>query len=365
MPRPSVVAVTIAAALAYATVAAGQWRVQPSGSTASLRGVSAVNERVVWASGSAGTVLRTVDGGRSWRRIPPPPGSDSLDFRDVHAVSATTAYVMSAGDSGQSRIYKTTSGGGRWALQYTSDQPGFFLDAIAFWDARRGVAMSDPVAGRFVVLTTSDGGGTWTPVPAAQMPAAIEGEAAFAAGGTALTVRAGGHAWFGTGGSGATRVFRSTDFGRRWHAAPAPLATGAASQGIFAVAFRDAQRGVAVGGDYANPASGNDVAATTADGGRSWRALTDRAPTGYRSGLAVVPGTRGRVVIAVGTSGSDRSTDGGLTWAPLDTLGFNAVSFASPAAGWAVGAGGRIARYVPRATAARGASSDTRQATAR
>ena len=152
---------------------------------------------------------------------------------------------------------------------------------------------------------------------------------------------------FGTGGK-AARVFESNDRGRSWTAVAVPLASGAPSQGVFALAFADPRRGVAVGGDYAAPRERTGVAAVTRDGGRSWTRTADRAPGGYRSGLALVPGSGGRTLVAVGTSGSDRSTDGGETWQPMDTLALNAVSFASPAAGWAVGPGGRIARYVGR-----------------
>ena len=309
--------------------------------------MSAVSGTVAWASGANGTVLRTVDGGKRWERVATPRGGDSLDFRDVHGVSASTAYVMSAGPGARSRIYKTTSGGRRWTVQHTGADSAFFLDAIAFWDARRGVAMSDPVAGRFVVLTTTDGGARWRPVAAARMPPAREGEAGFAAGGVALATGVGGRAWFGTGG-GATRVFASDDWGRSWRAAEAPLAGGAASRGVFGIAAGGATRLVAVGGDYEAPAGTAGVAARSDDGGRTWRPVAGpAAPRGYRSGIAVVPGTAGRTLIAVGTSGSDRSTDGGATWQPIDSAAYNAVSFAASAAGWAVGPAGRIGHYQP------------------
>jgi photosystem II stability/assembly factor-like uncharacterized protein len=336
--------VALLAGVAAPLPAAAQWEAQSSGTTASLRGVSAVSPTVAWASGSGGTVLRTLDGGRRWRRVASPPGTDSLDFRDVHGVSASTAYLMSAGPGRQSRIYKTTSAGARWTLQYAGADSAFFLDAVAFWDARRGVAMSDPVDGRFVVLTTRDGGAHWTPVAADSMPPAVAGEAGFAAGGAALATGPGNRAWFGTGGK-AARVFASADGGRSWAATAAPLAGGAASQGVFAIAFADARRGVAVGGDYEAPTGRRGVAAHTSDGGRSWHPVDSVAPAGYRSGLALVPGTGGTTFVAVGTSGSDRSVDGGLTWRATDSTGYNAVSFATRTAGWAVGPQGRIARY--------------------
>src|SRR5262249_55012229 len=55
---------------------------QQSGTDALLIAVSAVDDRVVWASGQGGTWLRTLDGGAHWQsgRV---PGADSLQFRDV------------------------------------------------------------------------------------------------------------------------------------------------------------------------------------------------------------------------------------------------------------------------------------------
>ena len=63
-----------------------RWKEQDSQSTASLRGLSVVDSKVAWASGTDGTVLRTIDGGNSWqRRSITHPGADELDYRDVQA----------------------------------------------------------------------------------------------------------------------------------------------------------------------------------------------------------------------------------------------------------------------------------------
>jgi photosystem II stability/assembly factor-like uncharacterized protein len=329
--------------------ASAQWRAQVSGTSAGCRGVSAVSPAVAWAGCASGTYLRTTDGGATWR-ADTVPGASALDFRDVHGVDENTAYLMSAGERDASRIYKTTDAGRHWTLQYSNASAGVFFDAIAFWDADHGVAVSDPVGGRFLVITTGDGGATWSEVSAEHMPPALPGEAAFAASGTCLVVQGKGNAWFGTGGGSVARVFRSTDRGRTWTVAPAPVMSGNPSSGIFSLAFSDARHGVAVGGDYskARDASAPVVARTT-DGGRTWTPVRRGAPAGFRSGVAYIPGTGGRMLVAVGLSGSDRSADGGAHWAPIDTVGYHAVSFARSAdAGWAVGAGGRVAKWAGR-----------------
>jgi photosystem II stability/assembly factor-like uncharacterized protein len=286
----------------------------------------------------------SADGGSTWR-VDSVPDASRLDFRDVFAFDASSALLLSAGpaENGQANIYRTTDRGAHWTRVYTTAQPGVFLDAIAFWDRQHGIAMSDPVDGRWFLLTTSDGGRTWTRIPPERIPPVLPGEAAFAASGTCLTVQGDGNVWIGTGGSAKARVFRSTDRGRTWSVAEAPVHAGGASAGIFSVAFRDAKHGIVVGGDYQQPKTALDNVALTADGGRTWRLAKGPLPTGYMSGVAYVPGTS--TVVAVGLAGTARSDDGGERWTMVDTVGYNGVSFAARDQGWAVGPQGRMARW--------------------
>ncbi|HXT27940.1 MAG TPA: hypothetical protein VN716_01625, partial [Vicinamibacterales bacterium] len=191
------------------------WQAQTSGVAARLRGVSAASEHVVWASGEKGTVLRTADGGATWTKLTVPDAA-ALDFRDVDAVSDSTAYLLSIGKGAASRIFKTTDAGAHWQTQFTNEDPGAFYDAMTFWDARRGLAISDSVNGSFVILTTRDGGATWTRVPAGGLPPALPNEGAFAGSGTNIAVAAGGHAWIGTGAAARSRVLRTADGGATW-----------------------------------------------------------------------------------------------------------------------------------------------------
>src|SRR5262249_14738950 len=157
------------------------------------------------------------------------------------------AYVLSIGEGENSRIYKTTDGGRSWTLQFKNEIPKAFFDGMAFWDPKNGIAFSDPVNGKFVIIRTNDGE-NWAEVPAVDIPAALPGEAAFAASGSFIVTQGTRNAWIGTGGR-AARVLRTTDGGNRWAAATTPITSGE-SAGIFAVAFRDAMNGVIVGGDY-------------------------------------------------------------------------------------------------------------------
>jgi len=326
-----------ALSVVLAVVTAPAWTEQHSGVTARFRGISAVSDRVAWASGSGGTIVRTADGGATWQRLTI-PDAEKLDFRDIDAVSDDTAYTLSIGSGESSRIYKTSDAGRTWTLQFTNTDQKAFFDAMAFWDAERGVAFSDSVDGQLVILWTENGGRAWTRVPAAGLPAALENEGAFAASGTNVAVYGRDHVWIGTS---VSRVLRSADGGRSWSATTTPVATGA-STGIFSIAFRDAQYGIVVGGDYRKEGDAVNNAAVTNDGGRTWQAV--KGLSGFRSVVVYLPGESSPTLIAVGPQGADQSTDDGRTWTPVaGATGLHTLAIAKRGrAGWGAGENGRI-----------------------
>jgi len=314
------------------------WDLSSTDSTARLRGLSVVSAATVWASGSRGTVLRTVNGGRTWSSVGPPEAA-ALELRDIEAFDARRAVALSIGTGEDSRVYRTADGGRTWTEAYRNTDPAAFYDCLTFLDERHGLALSDPVDGKFRILSTSDAGRSWSVLPSAGMPAALPGEFAFAASGTCL-VSAGGRAYFATGGGASARVFRSDDQGRSWKVSGTPVPSGP-SAGIYSLAFRDRDHGVAVGGDYATPTAAPDGAAITRDGGRTWTSAASE-PGEYRSGAAWM--TRLGPVLAVGPTGSDISFDGGRTWSLFDGGSFDAVECAGLAVCYASGEQGRVAR---------------------
>src|ERR671911_3018809 len=297
----------LATSMALASSGDYAWQLTPTGSTASLRGLSAVSERVAWASGSLGSVLRTTNRGATWQSIGP-PGTSALQFRDIEAFNRDTAVILSIGVGTDSRIYRTTNGGQTWTLVFQNTDPAAFYDCMAWFNKHRGLALSDPVNGRFRILATNDGGRTWHVVDA-DMPPALPLEFAFAASGQCITTAGGRDVWFGTGGDAVARVFHSGDRGLTWTVANTPVRSGPTA-GIFALAFRDPRHGIAAGGDFAAPTASPDAFALSDDGGASWRLVT-AAPDAYRSGAHWVTGT---TAIAVGPSGSDVSVDRGRSW---------------------------------------------------
>jgi photosystem II stability/assembly factor-like uncharacterized protein len=311
-----------------------------TGSSAQFRGLSAVSARVAWLGGTHGTVLRTVDGGRTWASVGP-SGGEGLEFRDIEAFDERHAVALSVGAGDQSRIYRTDDGGQHWQLTFANPDPAAFYDCVAFFDPWRGLAMSDPVDGRYRVQATDDGGRHWRQIPDDAFPPAQPGEAGFAASGQCVTTSGPFDAWIATGGGAKARVLHTADGGRHWHAADAPMPSSA-SAGVFAVAFRTPWQGVAIGGDYANPTATGPAVATSHDRGRTWT-TPPQHPNGYRSGLA----WRGQSVLAVGPGGSDLSPDGGRHWRHFDDGSFDTVDCAWTGACWARGEKGRAAHLAP------------------
>jgi len=323
--------------LLFPVIASAQWVQQTVNTKASLRGLSVVNEKVIWASGTGGTVIKTTDGGKTWR-VMAVPGADKLDFRDIEAFDRDTAYIVSIGNGESSRIYKTVNGGNSWTLQFTNPDPKAFFDALACWDAKNCVAMSDPVDNRYILISTTDGV-NWTqpgkdrrspPIPA------LEGEAAFAASGTCLLIRGKSDLFLVTGGT-AARVFSSKDRGQTWSVADTPLAKGTAVSGVFSIAMADDKNGLIVGGNYERPEDAERTLAYTNNGGLVWAARSGLS--GYRSAVAYIDG---QTAIAVGPNGTDISNDRGETWRKAGSENLNAVAAKGKRAVWAVGPNGLI-----------------------
>ncbi len=315
---------------------------QDSGTDVLLQAISPVDDQVVWVSGHGGTFLRTTDGGLTWSaRVV--PGADTLQFRDVSAIDARTAYLMSAGPGRLSRIYRTDDGGDNWSLQFMNEHPDGFFDCMAFWDSRRGVVYGDAIEGGLFVLRTEDGGASWIRVPEDSLPRAQEGEGGFAASGSCVTTGSEGRAWIATGNGARARVLRTEDEGRTWQAVPVPVAGGPAA-GLTTIGVLDDVRAIALGGILGQDTVRVDNVTLSSDGGRTWTLGGRPEMAGPVYGSSWVPGADTPTVLAVGPAGADYSLDGGVTWRPAARVTYWAVAFVSPSAGWAVGPGGRITR---------------------
>jgi len=329
------------------------WRFAQTATSNTLITVDVTDHSAIWAAGGGfqrvvgGAVVRSVDGGRSWKDVTPPGGA-AEEFRDVEAIDRDHALVLALNNevTGEpARIYRTVDGGADWQEVFRAADPGAFFSCMAFFDRRHGLAVGDAVGTRFPVLETTDGGRSWHPMSAAGMPGTVPGTGALATG-TCLVTKGRHDAWFGTtgvsGGGHNPQVFHTHDGGRTWTVTETPVPGTAAN--IASLSFRNLRDGLAVGGNF-NAGQNIDLGAVarTSDGGTSW-ALGD-TPGGFRNGVMWIPGRR-NTAVAVGPDGSDVTTDGGRTWSRFDRtllLGINC----SPHAGcWAVGKDGSAALLV-------------------
>ncbi|MFF8316760.1 WD40/YVTN/BNR-like repeat-containing protein [Streptomyces bobili] len=318
------------------------WAPKETGTpTVRFRGLAAVDRDTAWVAGTQGTVLRTTDGGANWRNVSP-PGAAGLQFRDVEAFDARRAVVLAIGEGDASRVYRTDDGGATWTESFRNTDARAFYDCMTFFDRRHGLAMSDPVDGRFRILSTSDGGRSWTVLPDAGMPAALPGEAGFAASGQCLVSAGSRDVWLATGGAERARVLHSADRGLTWTVTDAPIPAGDPARGVFGLAFRDRTHGLAVGGDYRADQPSPSAAAATGDAGRTWRPA-GTPPPAYRSGVAWLPHSR-TAALAVGPTGTDLTTDAGRTWRTVDTGSYDTVDCTPDRGCWAAGEQGRVAR---------------------
>ncbi|CAL1517622.1 YCF48-related protein [Chitinophaga sp. MM2321] len=287
--------------------------VSPDPPLKSIRGISAVTDDIVWVSGTGGKVGKSTDGGNNWQWMQV-SACDSCDWRSIYAFDDKKALVLNAGEP--ARLFLTTDGGSSWQQVFSDTTKGIFFDAMDFFNDKEGIAIGDPLQNKFTIIRTHDGGQSWQHDRPTLLPAAIPGEALFAASGTSLITLPGNKVYFGTGGT-VSRLFQS---GQQWKAVTIPVIQGKSTTGTFSIAFLDANNGIAVGGDYQNDTLRQGNCMLTNNGGRSWFAPST-APGGYKSGVAYITP---QLLIATGTSGTDISNNGGRDWHRIGD-GFNVV----------------------------------------
>ncbi|WP_422361136.1 WD40/YVTN/BNR-like repeat-containing protein [Reichenbachiella sp.] len=307
----------------------------------SFRGISVLNEKVIWVSGTNGLVLKTENGGLDWEEVYI-PDTDSLDFRDVEVLSKDEIVLMSAGPDSLSNIFKSKDGGRHWEKTLANEDSLGFFDGMAFWNKTDGILGGDPIDGKLFLMKTTDGGDTWQRIHPDNLPEMNEGEfGGFAASGSHLTLK-GNSIWVGSGAA-TSRVFYSRDKGEHWEVVYTPIIQGEPSQGIFSIDFFDENTGVAVGGDYKKEEEGNNNIILTNDGSETWT-LSQNFPV-YQSSVRYLSESE---LVSVGPAGCCQSTDGGLTWTAFGNSGFHTLDVAQDGTIWAAGKEGRIAQLVSK-----------------
>ena len=291
-----------------------------SGTKSSLRGLSVVNDEVVWVCGSNGTVGRSSNGGKDWKwKVV--KGFEKRDFRDIEAFDATTAVIIAVGEP--AHILRTVDGGETWKVVYENKTPGMFLDAMEFWNEQAGIVIGDPIDGRFFITRTFDGGSTWKDIPVDRRPQADSGEACFAASGTNIRALDNDEAVFISGGKTSSLFIRDSK-------TKLPIIQGKETAGANSIAVWDryhrkgGDRLVVVGGDFAADSSSESNCFYSTDRGKTWHA-PKKGPNGYRSCVEYLDK---RILVTCGLSGVDYTTDNASTWQSISKEGFHVCRIA-------------------------------------
>jgi photosystem II stability/assembly factor-like uncharacterized protein len=309
-----------------------------TGTPTSLRGLSVVNDNVVWVSGSNGTVGRSLNGGKNWKWIVV-KGFEKAEFRDIEAFDGTTALIMAVAEPAY--ILKTSDGGDTWKIVYENRKPGMFLDAMDFVNNRIGIVVGDPVKGKVFLARTEDTGNSWRELDSEKQPVADSGEAFFAASGSNIRLFYNNEFFIVSGGSKA-RLFmkgktETLDMVQGWETA------GAYAIDIFdnGMPQKPGDRMVIVGGDYKSDSSSTKNCLYSTDGGKEWKA-PKTPPHGYRSCVEFLSK---KDILACGPNGIDFSGDGGKNWKWISKEGFHVCKIARiGTAVYLAGENGKVAR---------------------
>ena len=282
--------------------------------SSSFRGLSVVNNKVAWLSGSQGWVGRTIDGGLTWS-FNQVAGFEESEFRSLYAFDDQRAVIANAGSP--AHILLTTDGGKKWNPVYTKTHPDAFFDGIDFWNDQEGMIYGDPIDGKMLLLHTTDGGVNWNEING---PKLEKGEASFAASGTGIRCINSNQVMISTGGV-VSRLWISKDKGLSWSSIKAPMVQGESTTGIFSF-VRNRNVIIIVGGDYKKESMAINHNFYSPSEGSHWF-TPNSPPRGYRE--CVEPIKR-NTLVAVGPSGIDISFDNGINWKPFsDEKGLHVV----------------------------------------
>lgn len=331
--------------LAFYSLSASAQKVEllTSGTKTSIRGLSVVNDEVVWASGSNGMVGRSTDAGKTWQWTTV-KGFEKREFRDIEAFDANTAVIIAIAEP--ANILKTTDGGATWKVVFTDTAKGMFLDALDFADPLHGVVIGDPIGRHIYRVYTNDQGNTWVR-PAddtAYLPAAREGEAMFAASGSNVVFfeqkknHAHNSMYIVTGGTHSRLLSQGPIIEKT-----IPIIQGKESTGANSIAALSRKKFIIVGGDFSNDKDSTRNCALSNDGGNTWIS-PNSPPHGYRSCVEYI---NAKDLVCCGTSGVDISSDGGLNWQLISPDGFHVCRKAKKGKTvFLAGGNGKIARLV-------------------
>ncbi len=296
----------------------------------SIRAIELMGENLAFAANN-GTYGMYNSQNKSWKTNVQRYDTLVPEFRAI-ASTNSDFFMLSVGNP--ALLYKTGDSG-KMELVYKEENEKVFYDAISFWNDEEGIAMGDPVDTCLSIILTRDGGKTWNKISCENLPAAAEGEAAFAASNSNIAIQ-GIKTWILSGGK-KSRIFFSPDIGETWEVFDTPVTQGTATQGGYSLDFYDDNNGFIIGGDYTKPDENQANKAVTKDGGKTWELVAVGQEPGYKSSVKYVPGKNGEELVAVGFTGLSYSNDAGKSWKKLSEEGFYTIRFLNDSIAYAAG----------------------------
>jgi len=308
-------------------------KVLTSGTKTSIRGLSVVDDKTIWVSGSGGTVGLSNDSGNTWKWMTV-KGFEKTDFRDIEAFDGKTAIIM--GIAAPAFILKTTDAGANWKVVYENKDTSMFMDAMEFWNEQSGIVIGDPIGDKIFIARTFDGGNNWQTLPPDKYPTAAKGEAFFASSGTNIRKLSKKEAVFVSGGTQSRLFLRDQKI-------TLPIIQGKETTGANSIAVKNTKTMIIVGGDFNTKDATEKNCVVTRDGGATFT-MPATPPHGYRSCVEYI---RKKSWVSCGLNGVDYSVDEGNTWSWISKESFHVCRKAKKGkAVFFAGGNGKIGKIV-------------------
>jgi hypothetical protein len=315
-----------------------------SGNASSLRGLSVVSDKIIWASGSNGTFGVSTNSGNTWiwQTV---KNYEKSDFRGIQAFSAREAVIM--GVTEPAVVLRTTDGGGTWTKVFEDTSKGLFLDAMAF-SGENAILVGDPINNKIFIAQSTDRGKSWTKKDSTGFELAEAGESFFAASGSNCLIQ---HVpWIHpylqyilVSGGKKSCIYVSPGPEYPGSRSPLKLLQGKETTGANSIAVNPSNKNelFIVGGDFSHDSLryGNSILVQLFP---FKQIVPVEPPHGYRSCVEYI---NNKKLICCGPNGVDLSMDGGMNWKLISKTGFHVCKKAENGKYiYLAGAGGKIAR---------------------
>ena len=279
----------------------------------SIRALEVENDSTCWFAGSKNKFGYTNDYGKTWKENVIKYDTFDLEFRSI---SVTTNFIFILSVASPALLFKIDKKTLNYKLVYKETNDKAFYDSMQFWDNENGIAVGDPTANCMSIVLTKDGGNSWKKIVCENLPSSKEGEAAFAASNTNISL-VDQIAFIATGGKEAN-VLVGTNYGKSWKKYKTPIIQGEKMTGIFSVDNLSMDTAIIAGGDWSAKQKTENTMAITKDGGNSWQ-LIENNP-GYTSCIQFIPKTK--TLLTCSTKGIYNSNNFAESWKKVSEEGY-------------------------------------------